>query len=611
LYISKPMQQDPEYLPTDGDIDRQTMLAALIAKTVNENDSGADSSSTLQFYDRVNSMIDSLMGFRDNLVVTDMIRVLDETGISDITELEDSAVMSRFQSRLLEINSSKQLYNSQLLTSDPFNPEQASPGSVFLLFGQAPTIDNFITAHVVYDEIKYQGKKIMRMKPSTLDILFAFGNDAAIQLLKKDLEQYNYSSNLAATRYLIDSYKDDFWSKSFYTLWLAAIKSLNPTLDRNTLPEFMQTAAWQQKNMNTQLASWIELRHDFILYARQSYTKSEYSCYYPYYYVEPVPDVYRNIRNAMVRAQNISKKLGFGLYTGYRSIDFFKNWDNVCTNLIEISNKELNSTALSDENNLFLSKLMDKQNGCPPYMLGWYADLFLDRTITLTFPIGQDIMNDGGGCEVLTADFHTTPTNELGEVKGYVMHGGTGPFNLAIITAKTPDGKLRSYAGAVMSYYETTTMNFKRLTDDEWDSLFSKGTFSRPQFCNLYLADEHGNSIPDKLSLLTYHNPNSIENNDAIEAGTAQTYSFPNPFDEYVNIMVKIPSTVSSGTLGIEIVDLNGAVVGSYVFNDTGSGNFMFKWDGRDSKGNRLPPGAYIYNISAGDCKVSGKVVKK
>ena len=43
----------------------------------------------------------------------------------------------------------------------------------------------------------------LRILPSTLDILFALGNDASAQLLKNELDIYGYSPNLAALRYLL------------------------------------------------------------------------------------------------------------------------------------------------------------------------------------------------------------------------------------------------------------------------------------------------------------------------------------------------------------------------------------------------------------------------
>ncbi|MCB9248138.1 MAG: DUF3160 domain-containing protein [Ignavibacteriales bacterium] len=45
--------------------------------------------------------------------------------------------------------------------------------------------------------------------------------------------------------------------------------------------------------MNSQLASWTELRHDNLLYAKQSYTGGV-TCSYPFSYVEPIPAIFQN-----------------------------------------------------------------------------------------------------------------------------------------------------------------------------------------------------------------------------------------------------------------------------------------------------------------------------
>ena len=55
-------------------------------------------------------------------------------------------------------------------------------------------------------------------------------------------------------------------------MWLNSIRKLNPPKDRSALPQFMQTAAFWQEKLNTQLSSWAQLRHDNLLYAKQSYT---------------------------------------------------------------------------------------------------------------------------------------------------------------------------------------------------------------------------------------------------------------------------------------------------------------------------------------------------
>jgi hypothetical protein len=50
----------------------------------------------------------------------------------------------------------------------------------------------------------------------------------------------------------------------------------------------LRSRAWQKKQLQTAAASWAELRHDTILYAKQSYSGS-IICEYPEGYVEPYP----------------------------------------------------------------------------------------------------------------------------------------------------------------------------------------------------------------------------------------------------------------------------------------------------------------------------------
>jgi hypothetical protein len=70
--------------------------------------------------------------------------------------------------------------------------------------------------------------------------------------------------------------------------WLAALRELSPPTTDSRFPESMRTRAWAMKGVNTQMAFWTPLRHDTILYFKQSYTET-YLCSYPYGFVEPIP----------------------------------------------------------------------------------------------------------------------------------------------------------------------------------------------------------------------------------------------------------------------------------------------------------------------------------
>ena len=53
----------------------------------------------------------------------------------------------------------------------------------------------------------------------------------------------------------------------------------------------MRTPMWNRRILNTQLESWAELRHDNLLYAKQSFTAVA-ACEYPDAYVDPYPAFY-------------------------------------------------------------------------------------------------------------------------------------------------------------------------------------------------------------------------------------------------------------------------------------------------------------------------------
>ena len=79
-----------------------------------------------------------------------------------------------------------------------------------------------------------------------------------------------------------------------YDIWLSALAKLDASRKGARFPEVMRSRAWARKQLQTQLGSWAELRHDTILYVKQSYTDGE-MCDYPAGYVEPYPEFYARV----------------------------------------------------------------------------------------------------------------------------------------------------------------------------------------------------------------------------------------------------------------------------------------------------------------------------
>ncbi|OGU41856.1 MAG: hypothetical protein A2X61_01550 [Ignavibacteria bacterium GWB2_35_12] len=592
-----PPESDDEPKQTMLDIRRQIIDAVLIHEAFNELNLKKE-------IDDIDNIIKALVGESDNVKVEHIGELIDEMNVKSPTEFLDTNVCKTFQNALTNKPYAEQKILSQILISNPFNTEQIKPASSFLLFGQRFVIDSYIFSNVVFDRIIFENQKILRMLPSSLDVLFALGNNAASDLLKPELEHYKYSLNLSGLRYLIDGYDNEFWEQSFYNRWLNTIKTLNaPTIgEREKYPEFMKTAAWWQQKMNTQLASWAQLRHDNLLYAKQSYSGS-FGCSNPDAFLEPMPEFYKVLSD--LSKFTIKKLENFLLtdsgqnsndYFNKKIKDYFEHLNNISIKLNSIAQKELQNINLSNDEFSFLKSIFSTWDNCDgPHPKGWYADLFYNSE------------DDAEKMDMVVADVHTAPTDEYGNPVGWVKHVGTGPINLAVITTKNNDGDITAFVGPVMSYYEYTSTNFKRLTDEEWEVNMDELPANRPFFVNLYLANADGQSREiNPVSL-----PVGVDDGEEDLPKQLTFSNFPNPFSNSTFINFILPMTDFVYNVNVDVFDMNGKLINNVFKGTIPSGNYMTKWNGADMKGAKVNAGVYIYVINLNGENYSGKMLMK
>ena len=420
------------------------------------------------------------------------------------------------------------------------------------------------------------------MLPSTLDVLFGLGNDAAGQLLKTELDNYHYATNLATLRYLINGYDSTFWNSSLFNIWLSSIKELNPPAQRNLLPPFMTTAAWWQEKMNTQLGSWTELRHDNVLYAKESYTGIP-TCSFPYSYVEPVPDFYLSVKNFGMKLNDIINGLPFTNGNIKSQIIYYTNiLSSTCDTLSIIAQKELDRIPLSQTELQFLRGMLSYWGddcGRNEVYYGWFYNIFYDP------------YNNFKKKDFVAVDIHTSAYDADQNYVGWVKHVCTGKINLGVFVVNYPDNVSRAYVGPLYSYYDYTTDNFLRLTDQEWLNTYQAVSL-RPDWVNLYLADVQGLSKGPGNNLITGIKDNNKPINGPQDFQLLQNY--PNPFNPNTVISFTVPGNMSGNNVELTVYDIQGRLVKKLVNDKLPAGNYLLKWEGTNDYGKKVVSGVYF-----------------
>ncbi len=530
-----------------------------------------------------------MVGESDNLTPAELAAVMTAQNITGADALLDDTLFDSFQAALLATPGSGQRILSDFFMVDPY-AENPDPLPVsFRLMGQRFIVDSYILSNVVYDKIIYNGKKVWRPMPDPLDALFVLGNDDALPLLQRQLDTYHYASQLADLRYLVDSWDEEFWGKSLYNTWLSAIRTLNPSGNTASLPYFMRTAAWRQEKMNTQLASWAELRHDNLLYAKQSYTGGTY-CSYPHSFVEPNPDFYHRIALFAERAGTFfggfpSKSWRFSRIRGY-----FPGLGETMNRLETLSCKELNREPFTAEEEEYLKRMLFKEEGSgkPPFS-GWYADLLYEQDPRIMYTV---------------ADVHTQPTDEPGNVVGNVLHAGVGKVNLGIFLADAPSRGYQpvAFVGPVMSYYEKVTENFDRLTDERWTALVNEGGLPpRPDWVNIYLADGKGDAFAAGRELPGILPTGVGEENEPVPQQIRLLSVNPNPFNPSTVITYTVPA---AGTVSLIIYDVLGRRVETLVTGNHAAGTWSAHWNAGNAAS-----GVYFCRLKTGAREETAKML--
>ncbi len=419
-----------------------TAQAILISLALTEDVSGLSGTPVgLDVWDALYEPTAFFVGSADDLVPSEYLTVIQSVYGTEVqvSDLVNEDLLEQFIGETLALR-------EPLILGHPVPDTKTLTQTMGLRFmGQRYVPDSYILGQLVYVNVGTLGEP--RLMPKGLDVMAAFGSDRAWELLDSEKHYVNYTAQMEMLWDKIGNMTEGEWTHNLYYLW---IYSLLPLLSDpgEGYPLFMQSEAWVDKQLSTALASWAELRHDTILYAKQSYT-SEFT-WVPEHvkgYVEPVPALYARLASLcqmMLTGLDSRNLLSSLMESKLQSLKDF------LLNLQTISIKELEGTALSDGEYRLIESSGD----------------ILGEIVAL--PTDDYLVSDADDDMAVIADVHTDPND------GLVLEEGVGR-PMVILVAVEIEGQVVLTRGAVFSYYEFTWPMDDRLTDESWQEMIAQG----------------------------------------------------------------------------------------------------------------------------------------
>lgn len=209
-------------------------------------------------------------------------------------------------------------------------------------------------------------------------------------------------------------------------------------------PDFMKSETWQRKSLNTALGVWTELRHNTVLYAKQSYTpapRGGTTVDLPMAYLEPNPEAYRRMAGVAAFLNNAPfLKVPDHLRATFQELT------SVLERLTAIAESELNGKWPKGKDAGFLATLSGRLKSA------------------IQWPESAGDAQEPG--MALAADVHTRMPEVLTQAVG---------FPGKIIVRMSAKGQTVLFFGGIYTYYEFKTPYGDRMTDEKWRQQLRKG----------------------------------------------------------------------------------------------------------------------------------------
>jgi hypothetical protein len=323
-------------------------------------------------------------------------------------------------------------------------------GKVFAFLPQRAVVDNTWLQNLVDTDPKSK-----RPVVSGVDLMALLGNSLAERLTltnEDNLKWDKFKEKYEETKAMVDARTDKEEKANIYRTWLWVLKAFNNEYGEG-YPDFMRSEKWQYKDLNTALASWAQLKHDTILYAKQF--GAECGGDEPTdlrHYVEPNVNLYRRVKYLVGLTMDADEK--YSLLNDEQKARL-NDFDDMLEFLIKVSIEELKDETTSDEDNERLKVIGGEMENI---FIAFNKDESGEEFEIP--PVDRDTAN--------VADIQRIGSNVVDKPEGSFLEVGSGRFSTIYVVYRL-NGKYYLGSGSVMNYYEFYSEN--RLDNNEFKEM--------------------------------------------------------------------------------------------------------------------------------------------
>lgn len=416
----------PGFVRNPEETPREAVLALALADL-------AERAGELDHLDRVEKVWSEFAGKREDVSIRALLALKKQAGITtlsvpDSAEKLKAAIGSGYQ-RTARLH---------------YMPEGSTPlPAIATMFGPRVVPDSQVQTYLVHSAVPD------RPMPSFADVAFMLGHDRPLTWLAEDFARFpNLEAQLAKGRAQING----FQPTDVYSAWLGSIRAIATPFEGER-PSFMRTKAYEDMKVNTTVAAYGQLRHNFVLVAGQAY--DEGGCEIPDGYIEPALPLYESLVTYAQRGAAAMKAIDAPLQA-----DYFTRLEKTLDVIVAITKDELAGRPLSDDEKRWLSmtsEIVPPSSDGPGSYDGWYFGMFPS-------------VHDAFAEHAFVADWFTSSNASA------VVYAGAKEPRLGLFVVDT-GGEPRIMVGPVARAFEHVGSLDGRLTDKDASKV---GTLREP-----------------------------------------------------------------------------------------------------------------------------------